>query len=1042
MFHLKSWLALACFALLYGCAAQKPIIPSASTSKFDEKLYSSLKWRELGPYRGGRSAAVTGVSGKPNLFYFGSVGGGVWRTTDAGQTYQNISDGFFGGSVGAVSVSEWDNNVIYVGGGEQTVRGNVSYGYGLWKSTDAGKTWKQSGLTDSRHISRIRIHPKNSDLAYAAVMGDLYKTHAERGIFRTKDGGKTWDKILFVNGEVGAVDLCMDATNPRVLYASMWRVRRQPHNFSSGGDGSGLWKSTDGGDTWLELSKNDGFPKSPLGIIGVASSPVMPERVFAQVEAPEGGLFRSDDGGKTWKKMNEDRQLRQRAWYYTRIYADTKDADVLYSMNVSYGKSKDGGKTFKYSDAPHGDHHDLWIAPEDPQRMIIADDGGAQVSVDGGENWSTYQNQPTAQFYRVVTDNAFPYRIYAAQQDNSTIRIAHRSDGGALDMRSWEETAGGESAHIAPDPKNPEIVYGGSYHGYLTRLDHTTKQERNIEVYPNQTMGYGAEGAKNRFQWNYPVFFSPNDQKKLYVASNHLHVSTNEGQTWETISPDLTRNDTARLKASGGPITKDNTGVEYYCTIFAAAESTHEAGTIWTGSDDGLIQITRDGGKNWANVTPKVMPEWMQINSIEIDPFEKGGLYFAGTRYKSGDYQPYLYKTKDYGKTWVKITQGIDNQHFTRVVRADPKRKGLLYAGTETGMYISFDDGMMWQKFQGNLPIVPITDLTIKNDNLIAATQGRSIWMIDDLNPLHQINENLAKSDIILYKPIAAYRMGGGNYGRNAKTDGQNHAGGVTVHYFLKNKMTEKDTIKLAFLETDGTLIREFSTGAKEDKDKLKVAEGGNAFTWNTRYEGGKRFEGLVLWFAGLQGARAVPGKYKTRLSVNGKSQEQEFDIIKDPRVPATKEDFAAQHAFVKSINTKITETHDAIGKIREAREQMKTLKDRYKDNLNMKDVLKKATSIDSVMTKIEENLYQTKNRSGQDPLNFPVRLNNKLASLGTYADIGDFRPTDGMLQVRTEISALIDAELTKLKTIFEKDIPELNALIRGKQTDAIMFKK
>ena len=755
-------LLMVMFVAFDGTAQRRKGKSSSNTKNYNSKLYDGMQWRSIGPFRGGRSAAVTGVPGKPNLYYMGATGGGVWRTKDAGSTWENISDGFFGGSIGAVAVSEWDNNVIYVGGGEVTVRGNVSSGWGMWKSVDAGTTWQEIGMKNARHIPRVRIHPKNPDLVYAAVMGDLYKSSTERGVYRSKDGGQTWERILYANADAGAVDLTFDPNNPRILYASTWRIRRTPYSLESGGEGSALWKSTDGGDTWTNISKNAGLPGGIWGISGVTVSPVNSNRVWAIIENKAGGVYRSDDAGKTWKLINKERKLRQRAWYYTRIYADSQDEDGVYVMNVRYHKSTDGGRTYQTYNAPHGDHHDFWIAPEDNQRMVIGDDGGAQVSFDAGENWSTYENQPTAQFYRVTTDNSFPYKIYGAQQDNSTVRIDHRSGGWFIGEDDWESTAGGESAHIAPKPDNNDIVYGGSYDGFLTRVDHSNDQVRAVNVWPDNPMGHGAEGFKYRFQWNFPIFFSPHNPNKLYTASNQLHVTTNEGQTWEIISPDLTRNDPSKLGSSGGPITKDNTSVEYYCTIFAAVESYHEEGVIWTGSDDGLMHITRDGGDNWTNVTPAGMPEWMMINSVEIDPFNKGGLYIAGTRYKLGDYTPYLYKTEDYGQTWKRINSGIPSEHFTRVVRADPNQKGLLYAGTEAGMYVSFDDGASWSPFQMNLPIVPITDLAVKDNNLIAATQGRSFWLIDDLTPLHQLADASGKTNY-LYKPMDSYRMGGGN---------------------------------------------------------------------------------------------------------------------------------------------------------------------------------------------------------------------------------------------------------------------------------------
>lgn len=692
---------------------KKGASPTSDTAviQFPEKLYNALEWRCIGPYRGGRSAAVTGVAGKPNLYYMGATGGGLWRTKDGGQSWANISDGYFGGSIGSVDVAASDNNVIYVGGGEVTVRGNVSYGYGVYKSVDAGKTWTHMGLPNSRHIPRIRVHPKNPDLVYAAVLGDLFKSSEERGVYRSKDGGKNWEKVLFANADAGAVDLTLDPNNPRMLYASTWRVRRTPYSLESGGEGSALWKSTDGGDTWTNISENKGLPKGLWGISGISVSPQNSDRIWTIIEnQKDGGVYRSDDAGKTWKCTNSSRALRQRAWYYSRIYADTEDEDAVYVMNVAYHKSTDGGRTFKSAYAPHGDHHDLWIAPEDNQRMVIADDGGAQVSFDGGENWSTYMNQPTAQFYRVTTDDHFPFRIYGAQQDNSTIRILNRTDGSSISESDWEPTAGGESAHIAPDPKNLDVVVAGSYGGYLTRYNHTSKDRQAINVWPDNPMGYGAEGMKYRFQWNFPVFFSPHDPNKLYTASNHLHVSYDGGQSWELISPDLTTNDSSKMVSSGGPITKDNTGVEYYCTIFAAVESPYEKDLLWVGSDDGLVHVSKDAGKNWKKVTPLNMPESMMINSIEVDPHKKGAAYVIGTRYKLGDYQPYLYKTEDYGASWNLIVKGIDKQHFTRTLRADPTRQGLLYAGTESGIYISFDDGKNWQSFQLNLPIVPITD--------------------------------------------------------------------------------------------------------------------------------------------------------------------------------------------------------------------------------------------------------------------------------------------------------------------------------------------
>ncbi|MEL7005349.1 MAG: glycosyl hydrolase, partial [Bacteroidota bacterium] len=673
-------------------------------------------------------------------------------------------------------------------------------------------------------------------------------------------------------------------------------MKRIGYRMDSGGPDSKMFKSTDGGDQWKEITANSGLPKGPWGIAGIAVSPVNSDRIWAIIEAEEGGVYRSDDGSKTWKKINSNRSLRQRAWYYSRITADTQNEDKVYVMNVSYGVSRDGGETFELKNAPHGDHHDLWIDPDNNQRMIIADDGGAQVSNDGGDNWTTYHNQPTGQFYRVTTDNVFPYRIYGAQQDNSAIRIKHRTSGNSISERDWEATTGGESAHLAPSPENPEIVYGGTYKGYMMRLDHSTGQLRSTNVWPDNPAGSGVEVMKYRFNWNYPIFFSPHNKKRLYAGSNYLHVTEDEGQSWKVISPDLTRAKKETLKSSGGPITQDNTGVEFYATIFAMAESPSEEGVIWVGSDDGLIHITKDGGNNWENITPPMSPEVNMINCIDINPHVKGGAYVAATSYKFGDYTPYLYSTKDYGKTWQVITGGIDPTHYTRAIRADPQRKGLLYAGTEWGMYISFDDGNSWKPFQLNLPIVSIRDLAVKNNNLIAATHGRGFWIIDDLTPLHQLSTDISKSTFHLFKPKDSYRTSqSGGWGRaNFKLVGKNHADGVILNYFISS-YDQEDDVKLEILESNGDLIQEYSNKAKEAKKKFKVVEGGNSFVWNMRYPGFKEFKGMILYSSPNRGPKAVPGTYRARLTVNDLSVEQEFNIIKDPRLPNAPEDYQQQ---------------------------------------------------------------------------------------------------------------------------------------------------
>lgn len=1036
MFHrAKIGSALLIAVLLPGFAPAQEKAPAP-----DDPVLTSLRYRLVGPFRGGRSAAVTGVPGKPQLFYFGSTGGGVWRTTDGGSSWENVSDGFFGGSIGAVAVSESDPNVIYVGGGEKTVRGNVSHGEGVWKSTDAGKTWKHVGLGDTRHVPRIRIHPKDPETVYAAALGHLYGPNKERGVFKSTDGGKTWKQVLFVNEEVGAVDLILDPNNPRILYASTWRVKRTPYSLESGGPGSGLWKSTDGGDTWKEITNSPGLPRGTVGIIGVAVSPVNSDRVWAIIEAEDGGVFRSDNAGRTWARINDDRNLRQRAWYYTRIYAHPKNIDEVFVVNVAFHKSSDGGRTFTTTlRTPHGDHHDLWIDPTEPARMIVGDDGGAQVSADAGTSWTTYHNQPTAQFYRVTTDNAFPYRIYGAQQDNSTVRIRSRGDGGAVTERDWEPTAGSESGHIAVHPKDPDVVYGGNYGGFLQRINHRTRETRVVNVWPDDPLGHGAADLKYRFQWNFPIFFSPHDADTLYAAGNVLFRTTDEGQSWTPISPDLTRNDKSKLGPSGGPITKDNTSVEYYCTIFAALESPHEKGILWCGSDDGLLHLSRDDGKNWAKVTPPDLPEWSMINSLEAHPTEKGGLYLAATRYKLDDNRPYLYKTTDYGKTWTKIVAGISDDHFTRVVRADPKRPGLLYAGTESGMYVSFDDGANWKRFQLNLPVVPVTDLAVKNDDLIVATQGRSFWVLDDLTPLHQLKPEVTSRPLHLFQLRSPYRLAGGGgggdgSGRPSRTDGQNPPAGAVIRFHLKDAPAKDARSSLEILDASGAVVREYRSDADTPGLKLDPKAGMNRVVWDLRHADAEGFPGLVLW-GSLTGPRAVPGPYKARLRVGPLEETVEFTVRPDPRASTSQSDYEEQLGFLLAVRDKLTQTHRAVKAIRDVREQLTNLNKRLKDDPDVTDAIK---GIDKKLTAIEEALYQTNAKSPQDVLNFPIRLNNKLASVAGTAGTGDNRPTDQAEQVRKELTQQVDGELGKLRRVLSEDLPRLNELLSKKKVPGV----
>ncbi len=1015
----------------------------SSDISFDETLYEGMSWRQLGPFRGGRAGTVSGVLNNPNLYYMGTAGGGVWKTEDAGSTWSCISDGYFGGSIGALAVSETDPNIIYVGEGEQTLRGNVSSGNGMWKSMDAGKTWEFIGLEGSEHIARIRIHPRDPNLIYVAAIGNLWIPNETRGVYRSRDGGQSWERILYVSDKAGAGDLIMDPNNPRILYAATWQMKRNGYRMDSGGPDSKLFKSTDGGDSWKEISRMPGLPDTPWGIVGIAVSPLNSNRIWTIIEADNGGVFRSDDGGATWKKVNENRALRQRAWYYSRIYADTQNVDKVYVMNVSYGVSTDGGKTFTLKNAPHGDHHDLWIDPNNNNRMVIADDGGAQVSNDGGNNWTTYYNQPTAQFYRVTTDNHFPYRIYGAQQDNSTVRILHRTAGNSITERDWEPTAGGESAHLAPDPNNNDIVYGGTYKGYMMRQDHSVDQTRSVNVWPDNPAGSGAEVMKYRFNWNFPVMFSVHNPKRLYAGSNFLHVTENEGQSWKVISTDLTRGLPETILSSGGPITQDNTGAEFYSNIFAMAESPSEPGVIWTGSDDGLIHITRNNGESWENITPPpgMSPKLNMINCIDPSPFKQGTAYVAATSYKFGDYTPYLYKTADYGKTWNLITKGIKSNHYTRAIRADKVRPGLLYAGTEWGMYISFDDGTSWKPFQLNLPITSIRDLHVRDNDLIAATHGRSFWMIDDLTPLHQLSAEMSKDKALLFKPDKAYRMQQSGWGRaNPKLEGTNHPNGAIIHYYIP-ELTETDTVQIEIREANGALIQGYSSHAKEDKTNpaatkpLKVKSGGNRFVWNMQYPGFTAFKGMVLYSSPNRGPKAVPGKYKVILRYNGEVSEADLTIVKDPRLPNSQQDFQDQFDFLIAVRDQVSRANEAIVSIRKIKRDLDYLKGKANDQSGLRGILQ---DFETKLSVVENNIHMTKNQSRQDPLNYGIRINNRLAFLMADSQRGDYPPTNQAREFFEEVKKELDVEIQALDTLMSTYVGQINSKVSDSQIKMI----
>jgi photosystem II stability/assembly factor-like uncharacterized protein len=1004
--------------------------------------FKNLQYRLIGPFRGGRVGAVEGVASQPNVFYFGATGGGVWKTTDAGATWTNVSDGYFKtGSVGAIDAADSDPNTIYVGMGEETVRGNVSAGDGVYKSVDGGKSWKSAGLSETQQIPRVRVHPRDPNIVYVAALGHLWGKNDERGIFRTKDGGKTWQKILFRNSETGASDLILDPSNPNTIYAAFWQISRKPFRMDSGGDGSGLFKSADGGDTWTEITRNKGLPAGVDGKINVTVSQANPNRVWAMIENKDGGLFRSDDGGDTWQKMSDSPNIRQRPWYFNRIYADTENENTIYVMNVQMQRSIDGGRTFTTVQAPHSDHHDLWINPLDAKKMINGNDGGANVSFNAAQTW-TQQLQPTAQFYRVTTDNDFPYNIYAAQQDNSTVRIASRSDGFAITTNDWFDVGGGESGWVTPHPDNSDIVFAGNYDGLLTRYNHKTGQQRNVDVYPDNPMGSGADEAKNRFQWNFPILFSPfktNGKAVLYTAAEHLFRSLDEGVTWETMSPDLTRNDKSRQRSSGGPISQDNTSIEYYDTIFAVDESPVKQGVIWTGSDDGLVQVTQDNGKTWANVTPKEMPEWIQINQVRASPFDPATAYVAAVNYKNDDQRPYLYRTTDLGRSWKKIVSGIPVDQFTRTIVEDPNKRGFLYAGTERGLFYSSNGGDTWESLQLNLPVVPIADLTVqkREGDLIVATHGRAFYVLDDLSVVYRLAE-ARKSEAMLFKPENTYRTagGGGQLSPNA-TVGRNPPNGAVINYYFKEKPVKDVTLE--FLDASGKVIRKFTRrpdgpvaavpeGRRGGGDPPLPAEPGlNTFVWNFRLPSATTIPGLILWGGSLAGPRVVPGTYQVRLSLDGKPIGTEtFAVNADPRLSTTADEFSKQYALMMDINRKLSETHAAILEISDIRTQLDNVSKRLKGPEN-KDLADKASNISKQMTAIEEALFQTKIKSGQDALNYPIRLNNKLAALGAFVDGSDDGPTASAYLVYKDLTAQIDVELAAFAKLKDGDLADFN---------------
>ncbi len=1070
----------------------------------DLDLSTAPRWRLLGPHRGGRVVAVAGHPREPMTFYFGACAGGVWKTVDGGAYWENISDGFFTtAAVGALAVSESDPNVIYAGTGESTIRGDVSHGDGVYRSTDGGETWANVGLGDTRHIAKIRVHPRDPDTVYVAALGHAWGPNPERGLYRSRDGGGTWEHILSRGDCAGAVDLSLDPHNPRILYAAFWEGRRTPYSLSSGGPGSGLFKSTDGGDTWTELTRKPGLPTGLLGKIGVAVSPAQKDRVWALVEAEDGALFRSDDGGETWGRLSEDGELRRRAWYYTHVFADPTDADTVWALNLACWKSTDGGRAFTAVPTPHGDNHDLWLDPRDPRRMIEGNDGGACVTFNSGASWSTLYNQPTAQLYHVAADTRVPYRVYGSQQDNTAISLPSRSTLGAITQGEWVEPGGGESGYIAVRPDDPDVVFGGAIgsgagNGRLIRYDGKTGQKRNVTVWPEEFgMGDGAVDFPYRFQWTFPLVISPHDPAVLYAAANKVLRSTDEGASWEPMSPDLTRDDKSTMAPSGGPITKDNSGAEVYGTVFAFVESPHERGVFWAGSDDGLAHLSRDGGATWRDVTPPGLSERALITVIEPSPHDAATVYLCATRYKLADLRPYLYRTSDYGQTWQEIVGGIPAHEFTRAIRADPARRGLLYAGTETAVYVSLDDGAAWRPLRGNLPVAPIYDLLVKDDNLVAATHGRSFWVLDDLTPLRGWADNPDPTAVHLFRPSPTtrfkayegygnkpgtginYRMAGPlvvAYRREkspegATTDlfldaGQNPPGGVIVSYYLPEAPAGETT--LAFLDAAGGEIRRFSsktpaTGQPEGASSLDEARetgaeglegasdadatagegdlrvpahaGLNTFVWNLRYPDAHKVEGDKSTEELLSGPVVPPGRYEVRLTVDGRTYSAPVEARKDPRVAAGQEDLEAQCALLLRIRDKLSETHDAINGLRAMRDHAEGWARRTGTGADAGTARERAGALARTLSEIEGELIQVK---ADSPLSPPTRLNEKLAVLTGFVDSADAAPTRQAYEVYDNLAGRIDAQLARLRAVMATDVAEFNTLIREAALPAI----
>ena len=1036
---------------VFVCSTSFAASPSPSPTlagAIDEKLFKGMQWRQIGPFRGGRALTIEGVPGEPDTYYFGAVAGGVWKTTDGGANWKPLFDKEPISSIGAIAIAPSDHNVIYAGTGEAAIRGNTTYGTGVFKSIDAGKTWQNVGLKDSRQIGALIVDPRNADVVLVAALGHAFSPNQERGIFRTTDGGKTWTKVLSKDENTGGIDVVFDPHNPNIVFASLWQARRQPWFFSSGGPGSGLYRSEDNGVTWKHLEGN-GLPDGILGKIGIAVSGADPNRIYAIIEAKEGGLYRSDDAGQHWSRINEDGRFRQRAWYFSNVYADPKSADTVYLLNTGLFCSVDGGKTFNLLPARHGDHHGLWIDPQNPTRIGNANDGGVNISTDGGKTWTTQNNQPTAQFYHVAVDNAFPYHIYGAQQDNSSVGIASRTDWGAIGPADWFVAGGGECGFVVPDPRDWHIIYSNN-EGYITRYDKSKKEVQDVSVWPLDNSGHGAADLVHRFQWVSPLMLSPHNPDVLYTGAECVFKSADHGHTWTQISGDLTRNDKSKQQPSGGPLTNDITSVEYYDTIFALAESPIKKGTLWAGTDDGLVHVTTDDGQHWSKVTPK-MPEWSTVDLIDPSPHDGNTAYVAVDRHKLDDFKPYIFKTTDLGKTWTAITSGIPDGSYVHAVREDPKQRGLLYAGTETGVFVSFDDGAHWQSLQLNLPVSPIHDLVVKDDDLVVATHGRSFWVLDDLTPIRQLNKQLLTTDVILYQPQTALRLHYPTEFDRRQPVGDNPPAGAIIDYYFKS--LPKDEVSLDILDASGKVVRHLSSKEKKEGEQppewpdrverpktIPANEGMNRFAWDLRSDDPVQIPGAFYSGEGPKGPLALPGDYQVKLAVGGKSQTAPLHLAIDPRTKGAEPALQKQFTLSMQVNDRISQLHQAVNEIRDLKSQVQTLHKRFGDDQRLKPALDAADQLDHKMSEVEQELIQVNMKGSEANLAFPNKLNERFDTFSHAIDAGDAEPTKPQLDVFELLSNQLREQLQKWAQIKNEDVPKVDGLIKQANLPALII--